>query len=61
MAIELSNIFRNNTFVDWKNRIDVQANLKIKVKRLLKKYGYPPSKRKDAVDLIIEQAEQFVN
>jgi len=61
MSVELSNIFRNNTFVDWKNRIDVQANLKIKVKRLLKKYGYPPSKRKDVVDLIIEQAEQFVN
>ncbi|RME52143.1 DUF3387 domain-containing protein, partial [Candidatus Woesearchaeota archaeon] len=38
-------------------RESVRAKLRIGVKRLLKKYGYPPDKQKMATDLVLEQAE----
>ena len=43
--------------IDWKFRDAVRANLRLMVKKLLKKYGYPPDKTKMATDLVIEQAE----
>jgi type I restriction enzyme R subunit len=60
MAHELSEIFKRNKFVDWKSRPDIHAKLKVLVKRLLKKYGYPPSGRASATKLIIDQAERIV-
>jgi len=34
----------------------VQAKLRVKVKKILRKYGYPPDKEKKAVDTVLEQA-----
>lgn len=57
MARELSQYIKTNTSIDWKLRESVRAKLRIGVKRLLKKYGYPPDKQKMATDLVLEQAE----
>lgn len=48
MARELVEIIRKNVTIDWTLRESVQAKLRVLVKRLLKKYGYPPDKRKKA-------------
>lgn len=45
--------------VDWDVRESVRAQMRITVKRLLRKYKYPPDKQATAVDLIIEQAEKM--
>lgn len=57
MAIELTELIKKNTSIDWKLRETVRAKLRIMVKRLLKKYGYPPDKQAMATDLVLEQAE----
>ncbi len=57
IAKELTKYIKNNTSIDWKLRESVRAKLRIGVKRLLKKYGYPPDKQKMATDLVLEQAE----
>lgn len=43
--------------VDWHKRESAQAKMRVTVRRLLKKYGYPPDLQKMAVDNVVEQAE----
>jgi type I restriction enzyme R subunit len=43
--------------VDWWIRESVQAKMRLVIRRLLFKYGYPPDKSKIAVDLVMEQAK----
>ena len=50
---------RNNTGVDWTIRANVQARLRVEVKKLLNKYGYPPDQQAIAADNILKQAELF--
>ncbi|XMB91036.1 type I restriction endonuclease subunit R [Methanosarcina hadiensis] len=57
MAAELVKIIRQNAGVDWTLRKNIQAKIKVSVKRLLKKYGYPPDKQKLATENILKQAE----
>jgi len=59
IAIELTDLVRKNTSIDWTRRSNVQAKLRVMIKRLLKKYGYPPDKTKMATDLVLEQAKLF--
>jgi type I restriction enzyme R subunit len=42
IAHELVEKVRANTTIDWQNRVSVQASLRVMVKRILKKYKYPP-------------------
>jgi len=56
IARELVDTVRRNTTIDWTLREDVQAKLKVMVKRVLRKYGYPPDKQKKATDTVLEQA-----
>lgn len=56
IALELTETIRNNVSIDWTVRESVQAKLRVKVKRILKKYGYPPDKQKKATQLVLEQA-----
>ena len=58
-AKELTISIKNNIKVDWDVRESVRAQMRITVKRLLRKYKYPPDKQATAVDLIIEQAEKM--
>ena len=57
MARELVETVRNNVTIDWTIRDAVQAKLRVLVKRLLKKYGYPPDKREIATFTVLEQAK----
>ena len=56
IARELADTIRNSVTIDWTLRESVQARLRINVKRVLKKYGYPPDKQKKATETVLEQA-----
>lgn len=56
---ELAETIRKNVTVDWAIRENVRAKLRIMVKRLLNKYGYPPDKQEKATKTVLEQAELF--
>jgi len=57
MAKELVDILRKNTSIDWTIKESVQAKLRVYIKRLLKKYDYPPDKQEEATKTVLEQAE----
>lgn len=57
IAHELTQAIKSNIKVDWTLRENVRAQMRITVKRLLKKYGYPPDLEKMAIDLVLQQAE----
>jgi len=57
IALELTEMLRKNVAIDWTLRESVQATLRLKVKKILKKYGYPPDKQKKAVETVLKQAE----
>ncbi len=48
---------RKNVTIDWRIRENVRANLRVMVKRILRKYGYPPDKQEKATQIVLEQAE----
>ena len=43
--------------IDWTVRENVRAQLRVLVKRILRKHGYPPDKQARATELVLEQAE----
>ena len=57
IARELVNTVRNNLTIDWTLRENVRAQLRVLVKRILRKYGYPPDKQEKATRTVLEQAE----
>lgn len=57
IATELVNSVRESSGVDWWQREDVRAKMRIAVKRILRRHGYPPDLQSDAVKLVIRQAE----
>jgi type I restriction enzyme, R subunit len=57
IAKELTVLIKQNTSIDWTLRESVRSKLKVLVKRLLRKYGYPPDKQLKATELVLEQAE----
>jgi type I restriction enzyme R subunit len=59
IAQQLVIAIRSSATLDWRDRESVQAELRIKVKTLLKKYKYPPDGQEQATELILEQAELF--
>lgn len=54
---ELVQMMRENTTIDWTLRDSVKAKMRIYIKKLLKKYDYPPDKQEDATQLVLLQAE----
>ena len=48
---------KKNVTIDWTVRENVRANLRVIVKRILRKYGYPPDKQERATQTVLEQAE----
>jgi len=56
IARELIRTVRNNVTIDWTLRENIQAHLRVMVKRILRKYGYPPDKQKKATETVLEQA-----
>lgn len=57
MAKELVDTVRKNVTVDWTMRDAVQAKLRLLVKKLLKRYGYPPDKQEKATLTVLDQAK----
>ena len=57
IARELVETVRKNVTIDWTVRENVRARMRTLVKRLLRKYGYPPDKQEKATLTILEQAE----
>jgi len=56
IARELVKTVRNNVTIDWTLRENVRAQLRVLVKRILRKYGYPPDKQEKATQTVLEQA-----
>ena len=57
IAHELTNNLRKSVSVDWNKRESVRANLRLMVKRILRKYKYPPDQAEEAIQLVLSQAE----
>jgi type I restriction enzyme R subunit len=57
IAHELAESLRRNISVDWSVRENVRARLRLMVKRILRKYKYPPDRQEAAVQLVLDQAE----
>ena len=57
IARELVKTVRANVTIDWTLRETVRAQLRVLVKRVLRKHGYPPDKQKKATETVLEQAE----
>ena len=57
IALELLDTVRRNTSIDWTVKESVRAKLRTMVKRILRKYGYPPDKQEKATQTVLQQAE----
>ena len=57
IARELVTTVRSNVTIDWTLRENVRAQLRVLVKRILRKYGYPPDLQEKATLTVLEQAE----
>ena len=57
IAQELVCTVRANVTIDWTLRENVRAQLRVLVKRILRKHGYPPDKQEKATETVLEQAE----
>jgi type I restriction enzyme R subunit len=56
IAHELVEAVKKNVTIDWTVRSNIQAQLRVIVKRILRKYGYPPDKQEKATQTVLEQA-----
>ena len=56
IAVELTAKLRASATVDWQVRESVKAKIRNMVRRLLRRYGYPPDFSQDAIDLVLKQA-----
>ena len=52
---------RRDATIDWAERRNIQAKLKVNVKKTLAKYGYPPDQQTLATDMVLEQAKRYGN
>jgi type I restriction enzyme R subunit len=57
IARELVVNVKSNVKIDWTIRENVSAQLRVQVKRILRKYGYPPDKQEKSTETVLEQAE----
>ncbi len=61
IAQELVNTVRKNTSIDWTVRENVQAKMRIAVKKILRKHGYPPDLQVKATETVLEQAKMMAD
>lgn len=59
IARELVESVRKNVTIDWTVKESARAKLRVIVKRILRKHGYPPGKQEEATRTVLEQAELF--
>jgi type I restriction enzyme R subunit len=61
IAHELVMVIKSNVSVDWMHRESARATIRRHVKRLLRKYGYPPDLQDEAVQNVLQQAEALAS
>ena len=61
MTKELTDMLRKNRTIDWNRREAERANMRRLVKRLLKKYKYPPEEAEGAMNVVLKQCEQWAD
>ena len=61
IAREVAEKVRKNATIDWAVKESVRARLMVIVRRILKKYGYPPDKQEKAIALVLKQAENLAD
>ncbi|MBQ3677840.1 MAG: type I restriction endonuclease subunit R [Paludibacteraceae bacterium] len=59
LAVVLTDTIRKNTTIDWTIKENVRAKMKVAVKRLLRRYGYPPDMQLLATETVLKQAEMM--
>jgi len=57
MAQELVERVKRNVTIDWQVRENARAQIRVLVKRILRKHGYPPDMQQRATELVLEQTE----
>jgi type I restriction enzyme R subunit len=61
LAVVLTETIRQNASIDWTIKESVKAKLKVAVKRILRKFGYPPDMQLLATETVLKQAELIAN
>lgn len=61
LAVVLTETIRQNASIDWTIKESVKAKLKVAVKRILRKYGYPPDMQMLATETVLKQAEMIAD
>lgn len=61
MTRELTEMLRKNRTIDWQKKETARATMRKMVKRLLKKYKYPPEQYENAIDTVISQCEMWTD
>ena len=61
MTRELTEMLRKNRTIDWQKKETARATMRKMVKRLLKKYKYPPEQYEDAINIVISQCEMWTD
>ena len=59
LAVVLTETIRKNSTIDWTIKENVRAKMKVAVKRLLRRYGYPPDMQQLATETVLKQAEKI--
>ncbi len=58
---ELTEELRKNRTIDWNKRESARAQMRVMIKRLLKKYHYPPEGQEQALEIVMEQCNQWAD
>ena len=58
---DLTEMLNNNKTIDWQKKETARASMRSMIKRLLKKYDYPPGNRSEAVQYVIAQCEHWAD
>jgi type I restriction enzyme R subunit len=61
IAREIAEKVKSNATIDWTIRESARAKIIVLVRRILKKYGYPPDKQPAAIELVMKQAENLAD
>ena len=61
MTKELTDMLRQNRTIDWQKKEGARAGMRRLVKRLLKKYKYPPKESENAMEIVLEQCEKWTD
>ncbi len=61
MTKELTEMLAKNRTIDWQKKEQARANMRSMVKRLLKKYKYPPEGQEEAVQIVLSQCEKWTD